>query len=47
MNIIPSCFELMPIKRPFWLVAGVDGRAVTALDDDARGLEDRLLVSDR
>jgi hypothetical protein len=34
----------MPIKRPFWLVAGLDNRAVTALDDDARGLEHRPLV---
>jgi hypothetical protein len=44
MEVVPRRFELMAFKRAFWLVACVDKLAVTALDDDARGLEDRLLV---
>jgi hypothetical protein len=45
MQIVPRGFELMAIKRSFWLVARLDDCAVAALDDDARGLEHRPFVS--
>jgi hypothetical protein len=31
MNVVPRGLELMTVKRPLRVVAGVDERAVTAL----------------
>src|SRR6266700_618301 len=44
MNVVPWGLELMTVKRPLRVLACVDERAVTTLDDDPAGLEDRPFV---
>src|SRR5207249_10036903 len=44
MDVVPRGLELMTVKRPLRVLACVDERAATALDDDPAGLEDRPFV---
>ena len=44
MNVVPRGLELVTVRRPLWVVACVDERAVTAPHDDAEGLEERPFV---